>query len=122
MACLPSIPADCLQAMLCAQMPPMLKAAGCTYTWHIHTNTDANLGGVQIAMFNVSVIDPNVTELHLSNGVANQVAADYTSDTGLDTLITGVQPGNEFTDVALFIDVNKDSLDKMAHVEDWNIG
>ena len=84
--------------------------------------SDAFVCGMQIATFNVSVINPNVSELHLSNGVANQVAADYNSDTGLDTLITGVQPGNEFTEVALLIDVNKDSLDRMSQERAWNIG
>ncbi|CAL8466350.1 g5886 [Coccomyxa elongata] len=75
----------------------------------------------KVVTFAVSVIDPNVTTLRLSHGAASEVAAEYNSDTGLDSLLTSAQPGTEFTDAALFIDVNKQSLVTTAHLKDATI-
>ena len=72
--------------------------------------------------FVVAVIDPNVTAMQLSKGAASEVAAEYNSDTGLDILLTAAEPGTVFTQTALFIDVNQDSLAPIAHLKDWNIG
>ena len=55
----------------------------------------------------VAVIDPNVTAMQLSKGAASEVAAEYTSDAGLDSLLIAVEPGTVFTQTALFIDVKQ---------------
>ncbi len=76
---------------------------------------------MQGVTFAVSVINPNVTILPLVNGAASEVAAKYSSDTGLDSLFTSVQPGTQFTEAAMFIDVNKASLVTTAHLKDATI-
>jgi hypothetical protein len=68
--------------------------------------------------FNITVLPAQESSLKLSNGVANEIVMDNTNNVGTP-LVTAVQPGAVWNNVALFIDENNDSLGPMAETKAW---
>ena len=80
-------------------------------TRHAHRQMVTSLGFVrlQAVSFNVAAISrPGIKTKH---GVANEAADDE------NMLLTDVQPGTALSDVALFIDHNRDSMPRTARPE-----
>lgn len=67
--------------------------------------------------YNVTVLETDQAALRTSKGVANGLVAD--TNAGSEMLISLIEPGTVLTDVALFIDENKASLEPMAETKVW---
>ena len=90
--------------MLCPEVQGSL-------TRHAHRQMVTNLGFVrpQAVSFDVAAVSrPGIKTKH---GVANEAADDE------NMLLTDVQPGTALSDVALFIDYNRDSMPRTARPE-----
>jgi hypothetical protein len=72
----------------------------------------------QSVRFTVSVLPAEEAGLKLHRGVVNGLVQSAKSGNGA-SLVTSVTPGATLTDVALFIDSNKASMQPMASAEGW---
>ena len=71
---------------------------------------------LQSVTFNVTVLT-DASAIKTSKGVANEEFEASANEAGY--LLTSVQPGTEMNDVALFIDVNNESVQPEATTKDW---
>ena len=71
---------------------------------------------LQSVTFDAAILS-NASAIKTNKGVANEEFEASTSDAGY--LLTSVQPGTEMYDVALFIDVNNESVQPEATTKDW---
>ncbi|EIE22626.1 hypothetical protein COCSUDRAFT_66316 [Coccomyxa subellipsoidea C-169] len=69
------------------------------------------------ATFNVKVLEAAESGLRVSKGVVNELVAESAAGSG--QIIPVIQEGSVLTDVALFIDQNKDSLQPIAETKVW---
>ena len=95
---------------------------GCTHTSHtlhtLHTGIEVteSLTMLQSVTFNVAILT-DASAIKTSKGVANEEFEAAANEAGY--LLTSVQPGTEMYDVALFIDVNNESVQPEATTKDW---
>ena len=71
---------------------------------------------LQSVTFNVAILT-DASAIKTSKGVANEEFEASANEAGY--LLTSVQPGTEMYDVALFIDVNNESVQPEATTKDW---
>lgn len=71
---------------------------------------------LQSVTFNVAILT-DATAIKTGKGVANEEFEASANEAGY--LLTSVQPGTEMYDVALFIDVNNESVQPEATTKDW---
>jgi hypothetical protein len=72
----------------------------------------------QSVTFAISVVAPEEGALRTSRGVTNELVMEHTDNVGTP-LVTSVQPGAVWNNVALFIDENQESLSPMAETKSW---
>ena len=72
----------------------------------------------QMVSFTVSVVPANESDIKLHKGVVNGLVWEAEKGNA-SPLVSAVQPGATLTNVALFIDSNKESLHPAAATEDW---
>ena len=70
----------------------------------------------QTVTFNVAILT-DASTIKTSKGVANEEFDSSANEAGY--LLTSLQPGTEMYDVALFIDVNNESVQPEATTKDW---
>lgn len=74
------------------------------------------VSSLQTVTFNVIVLDDG-SAIKTSKGVANEELEESKNQAGY--LLTSVQPDTVLSDVALFIDVNSESVTPEATTKDW---
>ncbi len=71
---------------------------------------------LQNVTFNVAIVSDK-SGIKTSKGVANEEEESAANQAGY--LLASVQPGTELKEVALFVDVNSESVQPEATTKDW---
>jgi hypothetical protein len=72
----------------------------------------------QALTFTVSVLEAEQSALKTKRGVTNELVAEHANG-AVTNLITAVQPGATMSNVALFIDENRASLQPASSTKTW---
>ncbi|KAK9902652.1 hypothetical protein WJX75_001453 [Coccomyxa subellipsoidea] len=68
--------------------------------------------------FDIAVLPADESALKTAHGVTNELVLEHADNVGTP-LTDAVQPGTVLTDVALFIDENRESLKPIAETKSW---
>ena len=68
--------------------------------------------------FTITVLEASQDALKTKGGVANELVAEHNNG-AVTNLITAVQPGATMSNVALFIDENRESLHPESSTKTW---
>ncbi len=73
---------------------------------------------LQTVTFTIALLPAEESSLKTARGVTNELVQEHLNSVGTP-LTEAIQPGATWTDVALFIDQNRDSLKPMAETKTW---